>query len=51
MIRDALSKELGYPVLVLESENYDPRVYNHEQYKKRLEVFKTILLHRRPPST
>lgn len=42
-IKDGITKELGIPVLVLDWENFDPRVYNHEQYKKRLEVFKTML--------
>jgi ribosomal protein S30 len=30
-------------VLTLEWENFDPRVYNHEQYKRRLELFKVML--------
>jgi hypothetical protein len=30
-------------VLTLEWENFDPRVYNHEQYKRRLELFKMML--------
>jgi len=42
-IKDGITKELGIPVLVLDWENFDPRVYNHEQYKKRFEVFKTML--------
>ena len=43
MIEKAIKKELEIPVLLLEWENFDPRVYNHEQYKRRLEVFKTML--------
>ena len=43
IIEKAVQKELGIPVLVLEWENFDPRVYNHEEYKKRLEVFKAMM--------
>lgn len=45
MINDAITKQLGIPVLSLEWEAFDPRVYdnNHEQYKKRLELFKAML--------
>ena len=43
IIADAVGKELGIPVLTLEWENFDPRVYNHEQYKRRLELFKVML--------
>jgi benzoyl-CoA reductase/2-hydroxyglutaryl-CoA dehydratase subunit BcrC/BadD/HgdB len=46
IIKDAVEKELGIPVLLLEWENFDPRVYNHEQFKRRLEVFKTMLMKR-----
>jgi benzoyl-CoA reductase/2-hydroxyglutaryl-CoA dehydratase subunit BcrC/BadD/HgdB len=47
IIKDAITKELGTPVLLLEWENFDPRVYQHEQYKTRLELFKSTL---RPPA-
>jgi benzoyl-CoA reductase/2-hydroxyglutaryl-CoA dehydratase subunit BcrC/BadD/HgdB len=43
IIGDAVGKELGIPVLTLEWENFDPRVYNHEQYKRRLELFRMML--------
>jgi benzoyl-CoA reductase/2-hydroxyglutaryl-CoA dehydratase subunit BcrC/BadD/HgdB len=43
LVKDVITKELGIPVLLLEWENFDPRFYNHEQYKKRLEMFKTVL--------
>jgi benzoyl-CoA reductase/2-hydroxyglutaryl-CoA dehydratase subunit BcrC/BadD/HgdB len=46
IFENAIKKELGIPVLLMEWENFDPRVYNHEQYKKRLEVFKTMLTRR-----
>ena len=43
ILQEALKQELGLPVLVMEWENFDPRAYNHEQFKHRLEVFKTIM--------
>jgi benzoyl-CoA reductase/2-hydroxyglutaryl-CoA dehydratase subunit BcrC/BadD/HgdB len=43
IIADAVGKELGIPVLTLAWENFDPRVYNHEQYKRRLELFRMML--------
>lgn len=43
MIEKAIKEELGIPVLTLEWENFDPRVYNHEQFKQKLEVFKTMM--------
>jgi len=47
MIKNAVTKELGIPVLLLEWEAFDPRVYNHEQYKRRFEVFETMMRTRR----
>ena len=35
IIKDAITKELRIPVLLLEWENFDPRVYHHEQYKTK----------------
>jgi len=49
-IKDGITRELGIPVLSLEWENFDPRCYDHEQYKKRFEVFKTMLLSRKADS-
>jgi len=46
LIESAINKELGIPVMLLEWENFDPRVYKHEEYKKRLEIFKTIMVNR-----
>jgi hypothetical protein len=43
MIKDAITKELGIPVLLMEREDFDPRVCNHEQYRRSLEVFKAML--------
>jgi benzoyl-CoA reductase/2-hydroxyglutaryl-CoA dehydratase subunit BcrC/BadD/HgdB len=42
-LEKAIKKELGIPVLVLEWENFDPRSYNHEKFKRRLEVFKSMM--------
>jgi len=51
LIREAVSRELGLPVLVLDWENFDPRSFNEEQYRNRFEQFKEMLLRRRdkPP--
>jgi hypothetical protein len=46
VIESAIKKELGIPVLLLEWENFDPRVYKHEEYRRRLEVFKTMMTSR-----
>jgi benzoyl-CoA reductase/2-hydroxyglutaryl-CoA dehydratase subunit BcrC/BadD/HgdB len=43
VIQNAVQKELGIPVLLIEWENFDPRVYKHEEYKRRLEVFKAMM--------
>jgi benzoyl-CoA reductase/2-hydroxyglutaryl-CoA dehydratase subunit BcrC/BadD/HgdB len=44
LLKDAIEKEIGIPVLLLEWENFDPRIYKHEEYKRRLEVFKTMMV-------
>jgi benzoyl-CoA reductase/2-hydroxyglutaryl-CoA dehydratase subunit BcrC/BadD/HgdB len=44
IIKDAITKKMGIPVLSLEWENFDPRVYQHEQYKTRLELFKSMIM-------
>jgi benzoyl-CoA reductase/2-hydroxyglutaryl-CoA dehydratase subunit BcrC/BadD/HgdB len=46
LIEKAINKELGIPVMLLEWENFDPRVYKHEEYKRRLEVFKAMMVNR-----
>jgi benzoyl-CoA reductase/2-hydroxyglutaryl-CoA dehydratase subunit BcrC/BadD/HgdB len=43
IVKDAITRELGIPVLLLEWEGFDPRVYHEEQYKRRLELFKEAL--------
>ena len=43
-LENAIKKELGIPVMLLEWENFDPRVYKHEEYKKRLEIFKMMMI-------
>lgn len=45
-IKEAITKELGIPVLLLERDDFDPRSFNHEQDKRRLEVFKSMLVNR-----
>jgi benzoyl-CoA reductase/2-hydroxyglutaryl-CoA dehydratase subunit BcrC/BadD/HgdB len=47
VLQEALSRELGIPVLALEWENFDPRAFNHEEYKTKLEVFKSLMESRR----
>ena len=44
LIQEAVKKELGIPVMLLEWENFDPRVYKHEEYKRRLEAFRAMML-------
>lgn len=46
LIEKAITRELGIPVMLLEWENFDPRVYKHEEYKKRLGIFKTMMVNR-----
>ena len=43
LLQDAVTKELGIPVLALEWENFDPRAFNYEQYRARIEVFKSMM--------
>jgi benzoyl-CoA reductase/2-hydroxyglutaryl-CoA dehydratase subunit BcrC/BadD/HgdB len=43
IINNAITKELKIPSLLLEWENFDPRVYDHEQYKTMLETFKAMI--------
>ena len=45
LIEEAIRKELGIPVLLMEWENFDPRIYSREQnnWKYSLEAFKTIM--------
>jgi benzoyl-CoA reductase/2-hydroxyglutaryl-CoA dehydratase subunit BcrC/BadD/HgdB len=50
LINNALVKEAGIPTLMLDWENFDPRVFNYEQYKNKLEMFKTVMLNKRDSS-
>jgi benzoyl-CoA reductase/2-hydroxyglutaryl-CoA dehydratase subunit BcrC/BadD/HgdB len=43
VIEETVKRELGIPVLLLDWENFDPRVYDQEGYKRRLEIFKTMM--------
>ena len=42
IIKDAITRKLGIPVMLMERDDFDPRVYN-EQYKRRIELFKDVL--------
>jgi benzoyl-CoA reductase/2-hydroxyglutaryl-CoA dehydratase subunit BcrC/BadD/HgdB len=44
IMKNAITKKLGIPVLVLEWESFDPRVYNEEQLKRRLELFRDSMV-------
>ncbi|MFC2070074.1 2-hydroxyacyl-CoA dehydratase [Chloroflexota bacterium] len=43
IIKNAITKELGIPVLQVERDDFDPRVCNHDRYRLNLETFKAIL--------
>jgi benzoyl-CoA reductase/2-hydroxyglutaryl-CoA dehydratase subunit BcrC/BadD/HgdB len=43
IIKDAITRELGLPFLLLEHENFDPRIYKHVELERRLGLFKTML--------
>jgi hypothetical protein len=47
IIEDALSKQLGVPVLIQAFDDFDPRSYDEEQFKRKLEVFKTMITSRK----
>jgi benzoyl-CoA reductase/2-hydroxyglutaryl-CoA dehydratase subunit BcrC/BadD/HgdB len=42
-IKNVVTKELGIPVLTFEWDNFDPRSYDHEQYKANLETFLAMM--------
>jgi benzoyl-CoA reductase/2-hydroxyglutaryl-CoA dehydratase subunit BcrC/BadD/HgdB len=43
IIKDVIKKELGLPAILLESESFDPRYYNHGVFKRKMELFKMML--------
>ena len=43
ILKDAVQKEAGVPVMVLEADLYDPRFYTAEQMRTRLEAFAEML--------
>jgi len=43
VIKSVITKELRIPVLTFEWDNFDPRSYNHEQYKANLETFLAMM--------
>lgn len=42
-IKDAVTRELGIPVLTFEWENFDPRAYDEEQFETKLEMFRGMM--------
>jgi benzoyl-CoA reductase/2-hydroxyglutaryl-CoA dehydratase subunit BcrC/BadD/HgdB len=44
IIKDVITKELGIPVLLQERDDFDPRSYDHEEFKRQLEVFKMMMV-------
>ena len=42
-IKDAMSKEFGVPMLVIDVDNVDPRSYNHDLVRTRIEDFLEML--------
>lgn len=47
MIKKALKKELGVPIVVVEGDIYDARFYNRQQIRTRVESFSEMLKTRR----
>jgi benzoyl-CoA reductase/2-hydroxyglutaryl-CoA dehydratase subunit BcrC/BadD/HgdB len=43
LIKEAVSMELDIPIILQERDDFDTRVYNHEQFKRNLDVFKTMM--------
>jgi benzoyl-CoA reductase/2-hydroxyglutaryl-CoA dehydratase subunit BcrC/BadD/HgdB len=51
LLQETITKELGIPVLALEWENFDPRIFSQEEVKTKLEVFKSMMESRRQASS
>lgn len=49
IIQDAVTKELGIPVLSIRRDDFDPRVYDEEQHTIELKSFRDILTSNRQP--
>jgi benzoyl-CoA reductase/2-hydroxyglutaryl-CoA dehydratase subunit BcrC/BadD/HgdB len=43
VIKDALTRNLGLPAMVLEHESFDPRFYDEETLQSKFEMFKGML--------
>jgi hypothetical protein len=43
IIKDAVTEVLDIPVMLVERDDFDPRVCNKEQYRRQLELFKHVL--------
>lgn len=44
VIKDALTRDLGLPAMVLEYESFDPRFYEEETLRGRFEMFKEMVV-------
>ncbi|MEJ2739783.1 MAG: 2-hydroxyacyl-CoA dehydratase family protein [Dehalococcoidia bacterium] len=47
LIRDDITRELDIPVLLMEWEGFDPRMFNRDQIYKRFEIFKDAMTAKR----
>lgn len=47
ILRNEIVKQLGIPVLLIEWESFDPRIYDEVQLRTRLQVFKEAMKERR----
>jgi benzoyl-CoA reductase/2-hydroxyglutaryl-CoA dehydratase subunit BcrC/BadD/HgdB len=43
LVKEAIEKLAGIPVMLLELDSFDPRFFNEQEYRRRLEVFKTMM--------
>jgi len=44
MIKEAITRDLGLPAIVLEYESFDPRYYDHQALQGKFETFKQVLM-------
>ena len=42
-MREAITRELGIPVLAFEWDNFDPRSYDEQEYATKLEIFRGMI--------
>ena len=43
ILRNEIVKQLGIPVLLIQWESFDPRIYNEEELRAQLQTFKEIM--------